>query len=701
MKVYQITEALSYGDAVSNDAVGIDRLLKEMKISGGIFVGNKNNIATAYRNTIARTIDELPTIEDDDIILIHHAIYNGYLDSIALLPGYKVLVYHNITPPNFFEGIDENLQNATSKGLDQLKRIRPYIDCCIADSIYNKTDLLNAGYTCEIYVCPVLIPFDDYRRIPSRRIIKKYQDDYTNILFVGRLSPNKKQEDVIRSFALYKKYYNKKSRLFLVGSDGIAEYANRLREFIQENEIEDVVITGSISFNEVIAYYKLANVFVCMSEHEGLCVPLLEAMNFGVPIIAYESTAVAETLSNGGILIKEKKFPLIAGWINRIVGDVALQDEIRKNQKIVLEKFNFESVSQQYVEIITKICKEHGKKHHEGAFDESSRKFDVIIPIKASDWENAKKNIPFIQQNIKPQRIIIISSGELKNEIDGKSIGFIDEDKMIPGMCLESVRQTLEKAGGVRKTAGWYLQQFLKLSYARICTDEYYLVWDADTFPTRPISFFDEKSGKPFFNLKREYVWQYFDTIENLLDISKTIRESFITEHMMFETKSCREMLDAFEKNPEVFGKSFWEKTLYACDFSTGEQVFSEYETYGNYMTCVHKNRYAYRKLETFRLGRDFLGDTPTREMLEWAGQDFHTVSFEHWGESIGSSEEKCRSAAYRKRHTFAETITQEIEKVNSSALVGDEKAIREAEKIKSEEKFDWFFGEEPECMEL
>lgn len=115
--------------------------------------------------------------------------------------------------------------------------------------------------------------------------MEHYKDDgYTNFIFVGRVAPNKKQEDVIRAFYCYKKYCNPKSRLFIVGSyNGMERYYHRLRRYVGALELDNVVFTGHIPFAQILAYYHLADLFLCMSDHEGFCVPLVEAMYFNLP----------------------------------------------------------------------------------------------------------------------------------------------------------------------------------------------------------------------------------------------------------------------------------------------------------------------------------------------------------------------------------------------------------------------------------
>ena len=220
---------------------------------------------------------------------------------------------------------------------------------CIADSDYNRQDLLKLGFTCPIDVCPILIPFEDYDREPSAKVLKQYRDGKKNWLFVGRIAPNKKQEDVIRAFYCYQRDYEPESRLFLVGNAGGMEiYEARLRNYIHMLGLDEkVIIPGHIPFDETLAYYRLADVFVCMSEHEGFCVPLAEAMHFGVPIAAYGCCAVPDTLGNGGLLLDSKEPEVAAAAANRLITDQALRAAILDGQKEMLQKYSHEVVSKQ------------------------------------------------------------------------------------------------------------------------------------------------------------------------------------------------------------------------------------------------------------------------------------------------------------------------------------------------------------------
>jgi glycosyltransferase involved in cell wall biosynthesis len=164
-----------------------------------------------------------------------------------------------------------------------------------------------------------VLDFGAYRRAPSPVTARLYEDGRTNILFVGRIIPNKKIDDLIRSFAFFQKFVRPGSRLLLVGDHrGFERYLGRLQELVRELRVDEVVFTGQVDDDELYAYYRLADVFLCLSEHEGFGVPLVEAMLFGLPVVAYDTGAVRETLRGGGLLLKDKHPELVAEVLDRI-----------------------------------------------------------------------------------------------------------------------------------------------------------------------------------------------------------------------------------------------------------------------------------------------------------------------------------------------------------------------------------------------
>lgn len=341
---------LRYGDAIGNDVLALDGILDTMGYSAEIHAQHVDGmitlkIADLLKKKKIKTIPPMPDLCSDDVLIYHLSTGTELNGMIRKLSCRKICVYHNITPAEFFTQYDTTSERNCETGIKEVTALKDTFDYCLADSEFNRSDLIKYGFKCPIDVLPILVPFSDYDKKPSRAVMKKYDDDITNIIFVGRVVPNKKQEDVIAAFSAYKKNYNEKSRLFIVGGYGPRVYKQRLGDYVGALELsDDVVFTGPIPFDHVIAYYRLADVFLCMSEHEGFCVPLLEAMHFDVPIIAYDATAVPETLSGSGALINDKDPLLVAGIIDKIVSDKDLRDSIICSQRQRLAYFSYENV---------------------------------------------------------------------------------------------------------------------------------------------------------------------------------------------------------------------------------------------------------------------------------------------------------------------------------------------------------------------
>jgi glycosyltransferase involved in cell wall biosynthesis len=353
-RIFQIVASLNYGDAVGNDVMTIQRFLRKKGYKTGIFT---NHIHPNIPRGTAFLIGKMPKLREDDIIFYHFASEDPLAGVIKNAPCKVILRYHNVTPPRFFHGYDVRAERNTRQGLQQIQELAPYIDYGIVVSDFNRKDLEDMGYTCPIDVAPILIQFDDYKKAPSREVIGEYNDGRTNLVFVGRMAPNKKVEDVISAFAEYKKQYDATARLFLVGSfNENDKYYQFLQKHIKRLKVKDVIFPGHIPFDEILAYYTIADVFLCMSEHEGFCVPLVEAMFFGVPIIAYDSCAVPNTLAGTGILVKKKDWKEIADHVHRIITDAEFRKTLIENEKKRLVDFDNETVGNEIVEYIGKYC---------------------------------------------------------------------------------------------------------------------------------------------------------------------------------------------------------------------------------------------------------------------------------------------------------------------------------------------------------
>lgn len=357
MKVIQVLPTLAYGDAIGNDAFALEKVIRDAGYKTQIYA---ESIVPPLDHKVALDIKKLQGMNEKDVIIYHLSTGTQLNFDVAKYKCKKIIIYHNITPPEFFMGYDNFFEQISRYALEGARFLTDKADYCLAVSAFNKYDLEKMGYKAPIDILPIVIPFDDYRKRPSQEIVEKYQDGRHNIIFTGRVAPNKCHQDVIEAFACYKKYYDSEARLFLVGSYKATDtYYRKLKKYVELLGVEDVIFTGHIKFEEILAYYSIADVFLCMSEHEGFCVPLVEAMFFGVPIIAYNCTAVPMTLGDGGILVDKKDSIETAALINKIISDKHLRQLISDNQEKRLKDFQYEKINAMFRSYLEKFIATH------------------------------------------------------------------------------------------------------------------------------------------------------------------------------------------------------------------------------------------------------------------------------------------------------------------------------------------------------
>lgn len=325
MRIHQVLATLGYGDAIGHEVLGIQRVLREAGHESEIIV------ETADRRLEDLTIDyrdAVGYVGADDVLIHHFSLGSRASRTAFALPARMALIYHNITPPEFYVGIHPQLMLQCYRGLRELKAYVPRVDLALGDSEFNRGDLERYGFE-PTAVLPVVPDFTHLDREPDTALAGQFDDDWVNILFVGRFVPNKKPEDLVRFVHAYQRLYNRNARLILAGSyAGFDDYYAQVRALIADLGARDIHILGQVSDEELTALYDVADVFLCASEHEGFCVPLLEAFHKGVPAIAYAATAVPETMDGAGVLFDEKDPALVASLINAVMSDAALRESI-------------------------------------------------------------------------------------------------------------------------------------------------------------------------------------------------------------------------------------------------------------------------------------------------------------------------------------------------------------------------------------
>ena len=295
--VHQVLPNLAYGDAISNQALFIRDTLRAE--------GYRSNIYVRYVDprVAHECIVFVPEeIGDSSAIIYHHSIGTELTPHVIAHRGSKFLIYHNITPPEFFEPYSPDFAQILDAGRADLPNLARHFPNSAGDSIFNADELRECGFN-EPMVLPIAVDPAKWNVPPDAGLMEQLGDGRTNILFVGRIAPNKKQDDLVHAFQRFL-VADPSARLILVGPAEQGDpYAAHLRGIIESNGLaESVMIAGSIHDSQLGAYYRTAHLFWSMSEHEGFCVPLVEAMWFDIPIVAYRNTAVPETLGDAGLM---------------------------------------------------------------------------------------------------------------------------------------------------------------------------------------------------------------------------------------------------------------------------------------------------------------------------------------------------------------------------------------------------------------
>jgi glycosyltransferase involved in cell wall biosynthesis len=335
MQVHQLLAALSYGDAIGNEALRIQQILREEGFVSEIFA---ESVHPEMAGLARKLWDYRRVSGPDNLVILHFSIGAGVSTFAYHLPDPILLVYHNITPARWFAKFHRHLAGLCYHGRRELQAFIPRARLAVGDSEFNRAELEAVGFH-PTGVLPLLLDPARLTAPPNEVVLEMFDDDKTNFLFVGRVIPNKCFHDLIKVFAFYQKFIDRNSRLLLVGEwVGFEKYYEALVRMVDDLHLKDVVFTGHVEDDDLVAYYEVADLFLCLSEHEGYCVPLMEAFRFGVPVMAADAGAVPETLGGAGILVREKRIDEIAMMAHAIVTDEELSRRIVDAQDAVLER---------------------------------------------------------------------------------------------------------------------------------------------------------------------------------------------------------------------------------------------------------------------------------------------------------------------------------------------------------------------------
>jgi glycosyltransferase involved in cell wall biosynthesis len=328
--VHQLLASIAYGDAISNEALVIRDHLRRAGYASDIFVEERETRMAPE----VRLLDEYEAVSGPDTVCLFHFSIGGGASRVAFHAKHRlVLIYHNITPASAFVAFHPHLARRCEEGRRELAAFAPRAELALADSSFNRGELDAAGYA-RTAVLPIVLDLDRYARPKSPVIRRLYGPDRKNIVFVGRVIPSKRIEDLLRTFAVFQRHVERRSRLLIVGDyRGHERYYSRLLELTGTLKLRDVVFTGRVEEHELRAYYAAADAFLCLSEHEGFCVPLLEAMLFNVPTVAFATGAVEETMDGAGVLLLERDPEAAAEVLGQLLHNEGARASILRGQE--------------------------------------------------------------------------------------------------------------------------------------------------------------------------------------------------------------------------------------------------------------------------------------------------------------------------------------------------------------------------------
>jgi glycosyltransferase involved in cell wall biosynthesis len=356
-RIDQVIPSLASRDAIGGHTVQLRDLLRSRGFKSDIFYGNATPDRLDFGLPIARLGDRSSS---GRVLLYQLSIGSGVADVFRERAERKFVNYHNITPADLLEAWVPMVGEEVRRGRAQLRDLAPVTEFAVADSVYNERELQAAGYRSTATV-PLLIDLDGFAGSPdpvlAARLARQKEAGGADLLFVGKVSPHKGQDDLVKALATYRRLYDPKARLHLVGGAISEEYQSALERFIHELGLDDAVeIAGSVTHEELIAYYAGADAFVCLSNHEGFCVPLLESMYHRLPIVAYTNTAVPETVESAGLVLPNKEPARVAAAIDRVVSDPQLRAMLAQSAAERVEAFALPRVKAEFASALEAAC---------------------------------------------------------------------------------------------------------------------------------------------------------------------------------------------------------------------------------------------------------------------------------------------------------------------------------------------------------
>lgn len=326
MEIHQLLTVADYGDATTNEALEIQRYLSRHGTSH-IFSAHPPDPRLKTVRPLHEYAQMASAGSERNVLLLHFSMgHPGLFEFVMNRPERLVMRYHNVTPPEMFQDYDITFAAELAASRRQVAELRDRVDLAIGVSTFNVRDLEGLGYR-NTAVVPLILDLDRLLRVRPRRprFPVPHRAAGPLVLFVGRIAPNKGHPQLLQAFHVLKTYLRSDAHLVMVGSPHHVGYLLTLERFIQELHLPEIYMPGHITTAELVALYRRADVFLCLSDHEGFGVPLVESMAFGVPVIAKAAAAIPETVGDAAILLPDSSPALAAEAVDTVLRDSDLR----------------------------------------------------------------------------------------------------------------------------------------------------------------------------------------------------------------------------------------------------------------------------------------------------------------------------------------------------------------------------------------
>lgn len=344
MKVlHQFTDGVAVGDAITDQAFTLRTWIRQAGIESDLY-------ALHLPDTLASEVKPVSSYQhntQEHYVVYHHSIGSSLVDQLLKIDARLIVIYHNITPPAFYSIADPALAQQLQVGRDQLVQLLPKTELALGDSPFNEQELIAAGFP-RTGVLPITLDESKYDHTSSQEVLARFADGSPLLLFAGRITPHKRQEDLIKLLYHYRRI-EPNAKLVLLGAFWTQAYVRWLHDLIEVLDLQEhVIMTGHVTQQEMLTYFRRANLYVSMSEHEGFGKPLIESMYFDLPVLAYASTSVPGTLHGAGVLFHEKNYEVLAEMVDILITNHSLRTTIIAKQRQRLQAFLAANVQLQW-----------------------------------------------------------------------------------------------------------------------------------------------------------------------------------------------------------------------------------------------------------------------------------------------------------------------------------------------------------------